>query len=439
MSGPPAFQATPHAFQDNAFQAGVQLVAANYSLGPPTYATPALSFNYHLSASSYSLGPPVYATPVLSAFSNLVPLHANNYSLGAPTYGTATLRASQKLTALSFSVGPPTYATPAIKQVHRLAANSMNVLPPVYATPLLIPNWTLSANSYSLGPPSYATPPVILTTHVVPVGPHYSLGPPSYGFPRLTVTFAVQLFPMTELSQIEDAAAMLQRMLDILLSGIPSQPITDERNTVRRLISTLRGNAEEAIRGDELGTQLEQIFLAADAARANYIGVENVRLFLMTQVASKSFYTQFFFRSALIMTLALQSKIVSRIQFKTQAQIRNMILHMRDAFDEARAIGIDEVDVLVYQAINTMSGALINHLALTELQLPRFLTYETAFPMPSLYLANRIYQDTTRADEIEKENGVVHPAFMPRRLRVLSDAGIPLAETFLRPRPPRVT
>src|SRR5262249_50888274 len=106
-----------------------------------------------------------------------------------------------------------------------------------------------------------------------------------------------------------------------------------------------------------------------------------------------------------------------------QTQIQNMIIHMRDAFDAAKAIGIDEVDVLVYQTLNAMGGALINHLGTTELQLPRMVTYRMQMPMPSLYLANRIYADATRSDEIEDENDVIHPAFVPPTIRVRSNAG----------------
>lgn len=39
-------------------------------------------------------------------------------------------------------------------------------------------------------------------------------------------------------------------------------------------------------------------------------------------------------------------------------------------------------------------------------------------PLPSLVLANRIYQDAARSDELMQETRVRHPAFMPVRFRV---------------------
>src|SRR5262249_31739393 len=158
-----------------------------------------------------------------------------------------------------------------------------------------------------------------------------------------------------------------------------------------------RDNAEAAVRGDTLGTDLQQIYVAADAAGATFLGMDAARKYLMSQIASTSVLTQVVFRSALVMTLGELSLIISRTVFKTQTEIANMMIYMRDAYDNAKALGIDEVDVLVYQTLNAMGGALMNHLGRTELQLPRMVTYRTALPMPSLYLANRIYADTSRA------------------------------------------
>jgi hypothetical protein len=152
----------------------------------------------------------------------------------------------------------------------------------------------------------------------------------------------------------------------------------------------------------------------------------------MSQAADTSPFSQAVFRNALVMTLAVQSQIVASMTFKTQTDIQNMLLYMRDAFDAAKELGIDEVDVTVYQTLNAMGGALINHLARTELQLPRYMTYVTGAPMPSLYLANRIYADETqnidgRATEIEDENGVINPCFVPRTIRVLSTVTLGIA------------
>ena len=143
----------------------------------------------------------------------------------------------------------------------------------------------------------------------------------------------------------------------------------------------------------------------------------------MQQVASSSIFTQIVFRSALLMTLGIESTAITRMKFKTRDDAQLMIVHVQEMFDAAKAIGIDEVDVLVYQATVSLGGATIEYLAKQALQLPRFIEFDTTIRMPSLYLAQRVYRDPTRSDEMEDENGVIHPAFMPRVIRVLSNVG----------------
>jgi len=470
MSGNPAFQGSPPSFQATAFQSGVSVVASDYSLGHPAFAIPTLhqnqhlsasayslqglsiplvtrvvhalnvfsysvsalgfrpvgplGFNYHFTSATYTLGHPVFATPTLFSSSNLKPCNANPYSLGHPVFSTVTLRqVNQKLTINAYSLKPLAFATPASTQNFKFFANAWAVGSLAFSAPLVGFNYHLAAASYSIGPAVW--PPVgpIKVNYVAAVD-DYSLGNLNFAFPRLQWSVVRIDLPPTYLTQVEQAADILVGTLNTLLASIPPAP-TKERDTVRVLINTLRSNAEAAIRGDELGTQLQEIFAACIPAGATFSGLDATRLFLMSQAADTSPFSQAVFRNALVMTLAVQSQIVASTAFQTQTEIENMLLYMRDAFDAAKALGIDEVDVSVYQTLNAMAGALINHLARTELQLPRFMTYQTGMPMPSLYLANRIYADETlkieeRASEIEEENGIIHPAFCPRTLRVLS-------------------
>lgn len=53
-------------------------------------------------------------------------------------------------------------------------------------------------------------------------------------------------------------------------------------------------------------------------------------------------------------------------------------------------------------------------------QLPDLISFTTAAPMPSLFLANRLYQDAGRAAELVARNAVIHPAFMPTTIEALS-------------------
>jgi hypothetical protein len=421
MAGLPAFQA--NAFQNApAFQAGVNVVASDYSLGALSIAKPALQQNYVFSAPAYSLGSPVFATPILQSFDTFIPLTVNPYSLGSPVFGNSFLRSFQHIVGLGFSVGSPEAASPAITQNHLFSCNAFWLTGALdFGAPDLGENYQFTGLSWSVGALEWS-----------PVGPvennyqfgadAYSLGSPSFGYPRLQWSVVETGVPRSVLSQVQEASAVLIGLLDYLQKSIPPG-VNDAANTARGLIYALRSNAEAAIRGNTLGTQLAEVVAACDRAGATLIPIEEARRFLMSQVASRSVYTQIVFRNGLLMVLALESSILIRTVYKTRDRVQNAIIHVRESFDAAKAIGIDEVDATVYQTLTMLGGAVINHLAQSELQLPRMVGYQLPITMPSLYIANRIYADASRADEIELENGVIHPAFCPRTLRVLSNAG----------------
>jgi hypothetical protein len=421
VAGNPAFQGSPKAWNPAAFQSGAMLVAPSiYSLGSPVFATPGpLHFNYHFAASAYSLGALSFARPTLSVFVSIRTIHANAYSLASPAFATPGFIQKRVLIGKSLTLGSPVFSKPAFIIKYLFYANAWAVSSPAFAKATLQHNYQIAKPAnYSLGPLAWSAVGPFVIQYVNHTDA-YSLGSPRFAAPRLQTQVVSLGLPPTYFTQIEDATNVLVGMLNRLLSSIPPSQ-TDARDTLRIMVGTLRNNAAEAIRGNTLGTQLQQIFLQADAAGATFPGVEVTRQFLMSKAGSLSVMTQIVFRAGLVMTLGLQCKIISRLKFKTRDDVQQLIISLRAAFEDAKAIGIDEVDALVYQTLNAMSGAIINHLGRTALQLPRFVSWQSKSPMPSLYLANRIYADASRSDEIENENDVVHPAFVPVNIRVLS-------------------
>jgi hypothetical protein len=419
VAGNPAFQGTPKAWVG--FQSGNILVASGYSLSSPIFAKPGISgFNYHFSTAAYSVGSPSFSTPTLTVIpaGNLKQFTANPYSLGALVYTLPTIRRTVPLSPKPLTVGSPIFSFPAVKITFRFSANAWAVGSPVFATVRLQFNYKLTKPlNYSLGPLVWSPVGPFKIQSVIIVN-EYDLSL-RFAAPRLQTQIVVLDLPPTYLSQIEEATDVLVGMLNTLLSSIPPTP-TKARDDLRIMVSTLRSNASDAIRGNTLGTQLQAVFLQADLAGATFPGVEATRQFLMNHAGSLSLYTQIVFRAALVMTMGLECKILSRVKFKTRDDVQQIILQLRAAFEEARDIGIEDVDALVYQTLTSLSGAIINNLSLSSLQLPRFVTWQSKAPSPSLYLANRIYADASRSDEIETENDVVNPAFCPVNLRVLS-------------------
>jgi hypothetical protein len=419
MSGFPAFQSS--AFQVNSFQSGVSLVTADFSIGSPVFSTPAIKVKYQLVASAYWTASPSFAAMHIGGL-NLI-LHANNYSIGSPVFTAPSLRSVNRVNTNSYSIGSPVFSsTVAVIQKHVLFTNKMAVGSPDFGAAKIVTGYPLIAKGFSVGNLIWSSAVGPITTKYVLVAAPYWLDSPRFGYPRLQWSIVSLGLPPTYLTQVQDAAKMLNGLLDLLMASVPNI-INDNTNTARRLISILQGNEEQSLRDGSLGTQLQNIYQAIADAGATYTGIEAARQYLMSQVANDSLYTQALFRSALIMTLSAESVAITNIKFTNRDDVQLMVLHAQDMFETAKAIGIDEVDILIYQTLNALGGKLISYLANTALQLPRFVEYDADFPMPSLYLAQRIYRDPTRSDEIESENAVVHPAFCPTRLRVLSNFG----------------
>jgi len=472
MSGAPAFQSSPVSFQGNAFQSGVMLVGATYTVGSPAFATPGpMGFNYHFSITAYSLqspafatpspykypftanaynvsaldfktpnvwigrpyslGSPAFATPALASYSTITHLNANAYSLSALVYGVVSIHAAQHLSVNAYTLQSPVFAKPGNAQTHRLFANAWAVSatlawPPAQRIGI---NYHFSAAAYSLGPLIWVPPTAPIKIDYGLFANAYWLQSPTPGLPffQAQIPPPAIVLPPTYYTQAEDAAKVLGNLMNYIIKSVPAPSATDDAtNELRRLASTMRDYAEQIVRSTDygLGTQLQAVYDAADNAGASFMGIDAARLYLMSQVASKSWLTQAIYRNALVMTLGLQAKIISRMTFSTQNETQTMLTYMRDAFEAAKALGIDEVDVLVYQTLNAMGGSLMNHLGNTELQLPRYVGYQMQAVMPTLYLAQRIYGDASRAEEIAAENGVIHPAFCPVNLRVLSNAPV---------------
>ena len=422
MSSPVAFQG--NAFQTNAFQSGYLLVAATYSLGSPSFASPALGTKYVLHANAYSLGSPSFAAPPLASFpsGSVYHLTANPWAVGSPIFGQPTLRQINVVPIQPpYSLGSPVFASPGFVQTQELFANTYILGGLDFAEPDYLHNYQLSTTTYDLGSPSFEPPQPPITVDVVFGVAAYWLDSPKFGYPRLQAFVKPHTYyPPTYLTQVNATTTMVNGLLDHLQASIPNV-ITVPANTVRALIFALRANLDTEVRGITLGTDLAEIYSAADAAGATYAGIEATRLYLVGQINQQSPLTLAVAVGALNMTLGLEANIISRMTFTTSDDAQTMLTHCAQMFDQAKQAAQLIDDPLTYEAVLALGGSLINHLASTAIHLPRFVAFDARMPLPSLYLAQRVFADPTRYLEIETENGVINPAFCPIRLRVLSN------------------
>ncbi|HFI5643796.1 TPA: DNA circularization protein [Raoultella planticola] len=87
--------------------------------------------------------------------------------------------------------------------------------------------------------------------------------------------------------------------------------------------------------------------------------------------------------------------------------------------DTALILAGDRGDDELYNALMQVRASFLSAMDLISAGLSELMQINTASPLPALVLANRLYQDGSRANELIQEANVPHPAFMPTTMRVL--------------------
>jgi len=420
MPGNPAFQI--NAFQNNAFQTGVLLVAGDYALASPSFATPPLVETYEFTAPAFVLGSPSIASPTLHVTSLVITIPP--YSLGSPAFAAPSVRQLQRLSAAAYALASPAFDFAHFGQTQHLGVNSWAVGSPLFDAPGPIHDgYSLHATPFAVGGLSWAAVgPVVVD--VVFALHDYVLGSPGFAYPRLTATIPAHwYYPPDYLTQVEQATNILIGTLDHLQAAIPNV-VNAQTNTARALIYNMRANADAELRGTTLGTDLQAVYDAADAAGASYTGLDATRAYLVAQAGgTPNAMTALVIGCALNMTLAAECNAIVRMTFTNRDDVAAMLAHVSDMFEQAKQVAALSDDPAIYESVIALGGATASYLARVQLQLPRFIAFDAKAAFPSLYLAQRIYADPTRWQEIEAENGVVNPAFCPAQLRVLSNVG----------------
>jgi prophage DNA circulation protein len=120
-------------------------------------------------------------------------------------------------------------------------------------------------------------------------------------------------------------------------------------------------------------------------------------------------------------SLVMQARIIATMTFVSREDVDAMMLTMNAVFEPAEEFAADATDdPSVFQSMVALHSAVTRNLIALARPLPRVIQYRFTERMPSLVLANRIYADARRADELRMENKTVHPAFMQSSGRCLS-------------------
>jgi prophage DNA circulation protein len=99
----------------------------------------------------------------------------------------------------------------------------------------------------------------------------------------------------------------------------------------------------------------------------------------------------------------------ANVRSAVTACIDNEILIAGDAGDDGS-----------YFALRALRQSVVSTLTSVGATLAPLQTFSFNAPLPSLVLAQRIYQDASRADDLVSEANPIHPAFMPASFRALA-------------------
>jgi hypothetical protein len=208
----------------------------------------------------------------------------------------------------------------------------------------------------------------------------------------------------------EEATDIIERTLAVLLKAVPAsgRPGSDARTT----IGYVQANTLALLMGDVMGEPLTACFQETFEAGCVLTAIDAVR----RQVETEKPYTlgaRLVTNSCMQLCLSIIGRIIASMTFVSRQDVEALKRGLMQPFADAEETAADSMDSAAFQALVELHAAITNHLVSTALPLPRMLKYQFYEPLPSLVLAYRLYGDAGRADEVRKENKIVHPAFCP--------------------------
>jgi len=217
---------------------------------------------------------------------------------------------------------------------------------------------------------------------------------------------------------VDEAAPIVNATLAALLTWAPTRG--REGADLRAAINDVRANVLELLHNDAIGPPLAECFQLAQTTGVSMEQIESVR----TTAAAKIPITvgAIMVRDSLIqLCLVTQARILAAMEFGSREDVDRIRAMLNASFQSIEEVLTDRMDSMTYRAVIELHAAVSFFLVETARPLPRMLNFRFNLPLPTLAIAQKLYHDAGRADELRVENKVVHPAFCRRSGRALSN------------------
>ncbi|MFX1674048.1 DNA circularization N-terminal domain-containing protein [Paraburkholderia sp. A2WS-5] len=118
--------------------------------------------------------------------------------------------------------------------------------------------------------------------------------------------------------------------------------------------------------------------------------------------------------------LAQLATTLTTYQASSQEDANSVLGAAVELIDAESDVAGDAGDDDSYMALRALRQSVVADLQARGANLASFAAFEFNVPMPSLVLANRIYRDPTREQQLVQQVAPKHPAFMPTTFKALS-------------------
>lgn len=215
-----------------------------------------------------------------------------------------------------------------------------------------------------------------------------------------------------------EAATVVNVTLDALLTWAPTRGRAGSE--LRTAVNDVRASALSLLQNDSIGQPLADCFDIAVSTGATIDNMENVRA--VAAASNPVLVGAILTRNSLIQfCLVTQAQILSNTTFVSREDVQSIRAMFNASFAAIEEDVADRMDAMTYRAIVELHAAVSFYLVETARPLPRILRYSFNLTLPTLAMAQRLYYDAGRADELLAENKMVHPAFAPRSGIALSN------------------
>ena len=208
----------------------------------------------------------------------------------------------------------------------------------------------------------------------------------------------------------KEAAPIVSRLLTNLVACVPPSGVAG--SAARTAIGDTAANVTALLAADALGPPLANCFALVAQAGATQPQLEQVRIAVEAETP-QTLGGVLVQNAGVYFCLATEAQIITTVPFVSRQDVEAIKATLRQPFDDAEELAADDMDQASFMALVSLDAAITNYLVTTARPLPQMVNYQFAVPLPSLIIAHRLYQDASRADQVVKENKIVHPAFCP--------------------------